>query len=165
MNDRLYAPVRGNATLTWASVVRDDFNDRTPRTTIGGPEATTYAPFPHRRAGKDSSVRCDDAHHRRRQDVLEPGNTRHILLPGEPFGVAMSPDGTSLVMTHQSDTEDDALSRRGWAATIRPTRQRRPPSLQFYVDNAPIGGVGVTAVPHDPDAFLGARVSPRPGVT
>ena len=57
-NDRLFAPVRGNATLTWADVVRDDFTST--------PDAKTstkdnYPPFKIS-CGQDSTSRCDHAH-------------------------------------------------------------------------------------------------------
>ena len=147
--DRLFVPVRGNATLTWASVERDSFESApTPQDT-----KDTYAPF-RIGCGQDASRRCD-ALHEIGEDPNEDGNTRHLTLPGEPFDAAFSEDGTSIVLTHQSDTKTTLFST-GLSRTRNDEPGERPlPAIQFIVDNVPIGGVGIAAVPHDPDAFLG----------
>jgi hypothetical protein len=158
ISDRLFVPVRGNATLTWASVVRDDFQ-HAPK-----PEDTKdrYKAF---RIGcgqeRDPSNRCNAAH-QVGEDPNEEGNTRHLKLPGEPFGATISEDGTSLVITHQSDTKTTLFST-GLARTLDdPEREPPNPAIQFVVDKVPTGGVGIAGVPHDPDAFLGALDLPRP---
>lgn len=154
--DRLFVPVRGNATLTWASVERDSF-ERAP-----SPDDTkdTYKPF-RLLCGQDATNRCD-VHHQVGDDPNEEGNTRHITMPGEPFGAAFSEDGTSIVVTHQNDTKTTLFST-GLSRTRDDDAQDRPlPAIQFIVDNVPIGGVGITGIPHDPDAFLGAPSLPRP---
>ncbi len=154
--DRLFVPVRGNATLTWAQVARDDF-----KTGPGeGDTKDSYAPF-RVGCGQDRANRCD-AIHQIGEDPNEPGNTRHITMPGEPFGVTIGEDGTSLVVTHQNDTKATLFST-GLARTRDDARIPAPvPAIQFIVDNVPVGGVGISAVPHDPDAFLGALDLPRP---
>lgn len=154
--DRLFVPVRGNATLTWASVVRDDF--------LAAPTATdtaaTYAPF-RIACGQNGVRRCDPAH-QIGEDANEEGNTRRLTLPGEPFGAAISDDGTSIVMTHQNDTKTTLFST-GLSRTRNDDPQDRPlPAIQFVVTDVPFGGVGVAGVPHDPDAFLGASALPLP---
>lgn len=151
--DRLFAPVRGNATLTWATVERDTF-DLAP-----GPQDTkeTYPPF-RIDCGQGENQRCD-ALHQVGEDTNEKGNTRHLKLPGEPFAAAISEDGQSLVVTHQNETKSTLFST-ALGRTIQ-TDRLDPPSLEFIADNVPFGGVGIKPIPHDPDAFLG-ELLPRP---
>jgi hypothetical protein len=156
--DRLFAPVRGSATLTWATVVRDDPN------VPPGANKQEYPPFAIQ-CGQGVGNRCDHAH-AVGEDTTELGNDRKILLPGEPFGATISEDGSSLVMTHQSDPKV-SLFDTGMGFDFAETegnghRAQTPPSLKFVVENAPLGGVGIVPVPHDPDAFLGAPSLPRP---
>lgn len=139
---RLFLPVRGNASLTWMDVPDDAKN----------PSADPFA-F---RCGQGAGSRCDAAH-QAGNNVNEPGNTRHITLPGEPFGLAQSEDGRSAVMTHQTSEQVSLLS-----TGIRAESQAaEPPALQFVADKIPAGGVGVTAIPHDARAFT-TGVAPRP---
>lgn len=155
--DRLFAPVRGNASLTWASVQRDGFDSVAP-----ADPAAPYGPF-FIDCGRDAAGRCDAAH-TAGEDPDEPGNLRHVTMPGEPFDMSMSEDGSSLVITHQNETKtslfstgltrDDANSPARDAAS--------PPALQFVLDGMPIGGVGVAAVPHDRDAFPPGTPFPQP---
>ena len=80
-------------------------------------------------------------------------------MPGEPFGIAMSEDGESLVITHQNDTKTSLFStglRRTDADTGSGGDGAPRPFLQFILDGVPFGGIGIAAVPHDRDAFLGA---------
>ncbi|MBX3234061.1 MAG: hypothetical protein KIT84_32870 [Labilithrix sp.] len=154
--DRLFAPVRGNATLTWATIARDDFTSAPAQ----GDTKATYAPF-RIQCGQDAGNRCDGLH-AVGDDPNEQNNTRRITLPGEPFGATISEDGTALVMTHQNDTKTSlfltGLARDKNDADLA----QSPPSLQFVVDSLPVGGVGITPVPHDRDAFLGVTALPRP---
>jgi hypothetical protein len=153
--DRLFAPVRGNATLTWASVERDTFQSAPT-------EQDTKATYPPFRIGCGQggpSKRCD-ALHQIGEDPNEEGNTRHITMPGEPFGVTISEDGTSIAITHQNDTKTTLFST-GLSRT-RGNGERPLPAIEFIADNVPVGGVGIAGVPHDPDAFLGALDLPRP---
>lgn len=152
--DRLFVPVRGNATLTWASVERDNFESQPSRDST----KATYAPF-RVSCGQDSAGRCD-ALHQVGEDPDEPGNSRRITLPGEPFGAAISEDGASLVMTHQNETRTTLFSTG--LARDRDDATARNPAIEFVVDQVPFGGVGIANVPHDPDAFLGAASLPRP---
>ncbi|MBX3209400.1 MAG: hypothetical protein KF764_30485 [Labilithrix sp.] len=154
--DRLFTPVRGNATLTWASVERDSFES----TPSAQDTKESYAPF-RIQCGQGASRRCD-ATHQIGEDPNEEGNTRHITMPGEPFGVTISDDGASLVLTHQNDTKTTLFST-GLSRTRNDDERDRPlPAIQFITDQVPIGGVGIAGVPHDPDAFLGALSLPRP---
>jgi len=156
--DRLFSPVRGNATLTWASVFRDDFNAApTPSDT-----KESYPPF-RISCGQDNTNRCDQIH-QVGEDTNEPGNSRHITLPGEPFAAALSEDGASIVMTHQNETKSTLFST-GLSRTRNDDNEGDPahfPAINFIVDQVPYGGVGIAAIPHDRDAFLGAPALPRP---
>jgi hypothetical protein len=70
--------------------------------------------------------------------------------------MAQSEDGTVVAITHQTDTKTSLLSTglppngqpcgTGSAACINP-------ALQFVLDGLPQGGIGIAAVPHDPQAF------------
>jgi hypothetical protein len=129
---RIYVPVRGDASLTWVDVAYDD------------PAAP--APFTLD-CGTRVDNRCDDAH-RAGAWSSEPGNTRGLTLPGEPFGLSESEDGSALVITHQTDTKTSLFST-GLATGASPTA----PALQYVLDGMARGGMGITAVPHDPLAF------------
>lgn len=147
--DRLFAPVRGDATLTWASVVRDTFDQIPPE----DPKAP-YAPFVID-CGQTSNAerRCDARHHAGKD---EPRNTRGLVFPGEPFGMAMSEDGEAIVVTHQNDRKTSLFSTG--LSRSQPTVD---PAMQFILDTVPFGGVGVVAVPHDREAFPIGQALPR----
>lgn len=153
--DRLFVPVRGNATLTWASVVRDEPTQVPPADPAAG-----YAPWVLG-CGQAASTRRCDAIHQVGEDKNEPGNTRGLTLPGEPFGIAASEDGESLVITHQNSQNTSLLStglRRDQDQPAGPVADAFPqPSMQFVLTDVPFGGVGVAAVPVDPAAFPGAQ--------
>ncbi len=123
---RLFIPVRGDGTLTWASV-GSDAND----------------PFAID-CGQGSDGRCAPSH-QAGNDPNSSENTRHVVLPGEPFGMAQTEDGSAIAITHQTDTKVSLL-KTGLA--LPPI----PPSMQFVLDGLPVGGVGIASVPHDPDA-------------
>lgn len=128
---RLFIPVRGNASLTWVDV----------------PGPGSADPF----AMDCGGVRCDSAH-LAGTNPEEPGNSRRITLPGEPFGAAFLSDPRWIGLTHQTGTQTSLLAT-GDAVS--------PPSLQFVVDEMPTGGTGIVAVPHDAEAFADG-IAPRP---
>ena len=135
---RLFVTVRGDVTLTWADVVP----------TNEDPQAKFFID-----CGQDSERRCD-AFHRAGDDPNQPGNTRNAVMPGEPFGMAQTEDGTAIVITHQTDTKDSLL-KSGLPSAFVPSSDPAlsvPPTMQFVLDGLPSGGVGIAAVPHDPDA-------------
>ena len=158
---RIYMPVRGDATITWGDVATDD--PLVPPAT--GSTKDSYAPFAINCGSRDSTNRCDAAHHAG-NNPFESGNNRNITMPGEPFGMAFSDDGTAIAITHQSTQETSlflsglttvpaAQSNDPAATTLRPTDAptRTNPSLQFVLEGVAIGGNALAAVPHDPDAF------------
>jgi hypothetical protein len=164
--DRLFVPVRGNATLTWANVVRDGF-DTSPPASVPADRTqalAAYAPWAVGCEQTPDTKRCS-ARHQVGEDPDEQGNTRKLRMPGEPFGIALSEDGRSVLITHQNETKtslfltglgpNDASSAQANAAT------ETPPSIQFVLDGVAAGGVGLAAIPHDPRAF-GNQVAPFP---
>ncbi|MDB4939301.1 MAG: hypothetical protein JWP87_6273 [Labilithrix sp.] len=154
--DRLFAPVRGNASLTWASVERDGPDSIAPQD-----PAAPYGPFAIQ-CGKDSAGRCDGGH-TAGEDPDEPNNTRHLTMPGEPFGMAISEDGESILVTHQNETKtslfSSGLTRNDADA---PADAYTHPSLQFVLDGVPFGGIGLAPIPHDRDALVGVAAFPSP---
>ena len=122
--NRLFMPVRGNASLTWA-----DVNPTTGQIDCG--------------QDRGGDNRCDSRHQAGSAD--EPNNTRMQSMPGEPFGMAQTMDGTAIAITHQTDTKASLLlSGLGPGKPI-------DPSMQFVLDGLPTGGIGLAAVPHDVD--------------
>jgi len=158
---RIYIPVRGDASITWGDVALDDPG------IAPAPGATkdTYAPFAIDCGVRDSGNRCDAAHHAG-NNPFEPGNTRNITMPGEPFGMAFSDDGSAIAVTHQS-TQETSLFLSGLTEVLPPASNdpnavtprasdgptRTNPSLQFVLEGVASGGNGLAAIPHDPDAF------------
>jgi len=145
--DRLYVPVRGNASITWVSVERDRIDQIST-----GPD---FAPF-KLQCGKDAQSRCDLAH-QAGSNPDELGNTRRITMPGEPFGIALAGDGESLLVTHQNEQKTSLFSTgQGRADEDTPGSRvdtAPSPALQFILDGVPFGGVGLASIPHDREAF------------
>jgi YVTN family beta-propeller protein len=151
---RLFIPVRGDATLTWADVAIDDPNVAPPPP----PADKDYGPF-HFDCGTRVDSRCDVGHHAG-ASPNEPGNTRQLTMPGEPFGMAQSEDGSAIVITHQVDGKA-SLFTSGLPPVVdaddpcppvsNPSTAR--PALQFIVDSLTPGATGLTAVPHEARAF------------
>jgi hypothetical protein len=123
---RLFLPVRGDTTLSWAAV------------TPGAFASLDCGQVP-RVLGRCVGHQAGSA--------TDPGNTRAVAMPGEPFGMAQSEDGNYIAITHQTDTKTSLLLTG--AGSSSPTHQ---PSMQFVLDGLPLGGVGIAAVPHDIDA-------------
>jgi hypothetical protein len=144
-SDRLFVPVRGDATLTWMDVVDDvaydNYDKKHPNGPNPGDNIDTYPPF-HLGCNRDSTGRCDVIHHA--GQLTDPGNTRQLTLPGEPFAMAVSDDGTAIAVTHQAEG-DTSLFLSG----VDQPAPNFATSLQFYVDNLPLGGDGIVAIPHD----------------
>ncbi|MBX3189406.1 MAG: hypothetical protein KF819_20450 [Labilithrix sp.] len=161
--DRLFAPIRGDASLTWASVMRDhpDF----------GPTADpkAYGPFKIFCGQDPVTHRCDAGHAAGKPS--DPGNSRGVTMPGEPFAMAISEDGESIIVTHQNETKTSLFSTGQTILQADPTEPNAPiedvappPSIQFILDGVPFGGVGATAIPHDRDAFRESPAGfPKPG--
>lgn len=159
--NRLYAPVRGDASLTWLTVAPDspdvhpgetfDGTMAQPACDAPGAAKSCYDPFTLKCGQANNAGRCDLTHHAG-VNVNEPGNTRGLTMPGEPFAMAQTADGTALVLTHQSEGET-TLFLTGFAEDGGPASPSTP-SIQFIVDaGLPLGGDGIASIPHDPNAY------------
>jgi hypothetical protein len=92
---RMFVPVRGDDTITWADLAYDTPNVALP--TLASLDASTMETSPYRiQCGQDSTLVCDGEHH---TNATVPGNTRQETLPGEPFGIALTSDGTAIAVT------------------------------------------------------------------
>lgn len=131
---RLFVPVRGTSALTWADVTPDD-PDKAP-----GP--ANFAIDCGQKYDGQNLPTCNLAHAAGVTPSIEPGNTRYVSMPGEPFGLAFTPDGTAAVLSHQSDTKTSLFST-GLGGAAKGT-----PALQYVLDGVPTGGIGVIPVPH-----------------
>lgn len=124
---RLFTPVTGNASLTWANVVPDDPNTVPPRDMAVAaaacePDAgsstchkwTPSQPTPYDTSTSPFVIDCaPDANGqctRTAGGVLDPGDSRGVTMPGEPFGMALTPDGTAVAITHQTTTQTSLLT-------------------------------------------------------
>jgi hypothetical protein len=145
---RMFVPVGGDASVTWVDV---------PDDTGAVPAGERFA----LRCGSPNEASaspggsCDTAHHTG-QNPSEPGNSRGIVLPGEPFGIAFSEDEQALALTHQTVERVSLLS----TGLVRGA-ESAPPALQFVLEGVNVGGVGIHAIPHDGDA-VAPGLGPRP---
>jgi len=162
VGNRLFAPVRGDATLTWADVDPDVLGSVPPLRDGVTPEpGINVANQPSPPKGDIFTLRCGqptigtpacDAEHRTGDNGNDAADTRHVTMPGEPFGMAQTPDGTAIAITHQTNTQTSLLlAGQPDPSSIQPPA---PPSMQFVVDNVANGGKGIVAVPHDKDASV-----------
>jgi hypothetical protein len=149
-NKRLFIPVRGDATITWADVGDDPAH----------PLAID--------CGQGPDGRCGTSH--QAGSASQPDNTRGVAMPGEPFGMAQTEVGTFIAVTSQTTTQTSLLTT-GLAPpppAVAPDCQQRfdstcGPTMQFVLGGMPTGGIGITAVPHDPDAPAPGTVGPPVG--
>lgn len=120
---RLFVPVRSDATLHWIDVPSGPV--------AGGPDRELAC-------GQSSEGECD-ADHRRGDDAGE----RSPLgdgLPIEPYGIDVSADGETLVVSHQTEGKV-SLFVNDWSDP------QAGPSLQFVLEDLPGRPVDVSAVP------------------
>jgi hypothetical protein len=173
---RLFVPVRGNATLTWADVLPDDAT-WTPPDEPGQMAALPWpgvddvplgfgnTPTPFQfdcGATKEDASRCDSEH--QTGPVPTANDTRDVTLPGEPFAMAQTEDGTAVAITHQSSQQtstlltglpacvDDGSAPAPACVVPMSSPAPIPPSMQFVLTGVPLGGDGIVAVPHDLDS-------------
>jgi hypothetical protein len=134
---RLFAPMAGNSTVTWADV------------------GTLTSPDFHISCGKGSDNRCD-AEHQTGNDPNSPGNTRNLTMPGEPYGIAVSEDNAALAVTSETDTKASLLTTSSTYSCGNNTSGKPSPcpTMQFVVENLPTGGIAMAAVPHDKNAVV-----------
>jgi hypothetical protein len=136
---RLFTPVRGNASITWADLAAD----------CPDPPADYDRFVIDCRKGSDN--RCTT----QAGNTIGPHDTRQLTLPGEPFGLALTPDQTAMVVTHQSSTQTSTLLTGLGSGT---GSNNGDPSMQFILSGVPNAGSGIVAVPHDD-----SKHSPAPG--
>jgi hypothetical protein len=149
---RLFVPVRGDATLTWLDVGADD---GTPP--LSTDTAATYGAF-SLGCGRDGEGRCDATHHAG-DNPNAAGDSRNLTMPGEPFGMAQTEDGSAIVITHQSTTQT-SLFTSGFIPNV--SSQPVVPALQYILGNVTSGGIGIDVIPHDPQAFGPTDTIPNP---
>ncbi|WP_394822929.1 YncE family protein [Pendulispora albinea] len=152
---RLFLPLRSNASLTWADVGEDD--PKAPPPNVDRFD-TSFEPF-RIDCGTRVDRRCDGRHSVGNNPSADSRNSRGVTMPGEPFGLAQSDDGTAIVITHQALNDarsslfvtglDPIPGVKCGGSLVSPG----DPSLQFVVDNVTPGGNGIANIPHDPDAF------------
>jgi hypothetical protein len=93
--------------------------------------------------------------HHAGNNAFAPGDTRNLTMPGEPFGMAQSDDGTAIVITHQTTTNSSLFSTftPGALLTQPDPATIEMPAIQFVAGNVPTGGIGIASVPHTTDAY------------
>jgi hypothetical protein len=154
---RLFAPVRGDATVTWADVGVDDNPMQIPPE---GASAASFPPFVLDCGQPGNGTPCDSVH--RTGNPPDPADTRLATMPGEPFGMAQSQDGSAIAVTHQTST--DASLLLAGSPDVRPPAGN--PSMQFVETDVVNGGSGITFVPHDVNSSVPpCQTPPLPGVS
>ena len=122
---RLFIPVRGDSTLHWIDVAADG----------------------SLRCGKGRS--CDARH--RVGDDPEGESSRNLRLPAEPTGIAVTADGSAIVVTHESVSKLSLFSN-DWS-------RDEGPVLEYLTDRlagSPIGVANLAAASAQdgPERFL-----------
>jgi hypothetical protein len=135
--------------------------DAAPWGSVGGNAPT---PFHFDCGSGGNGTRCDADH--QTGAVATAADTRDLTLPGEPFAMAQTPDGTAVAITHQSCQQtsvlltglqacieqDTALVCHNPGSAGASLAPKLDPSMQFVLSGVPVGGDGIVAVPHDPDS-------------
>jgi DNA-binding beta-propeller fold protein YncE len=126
---RLFAPVRGDPSITYFEVEDD--------------RALASAPSFRLDCGGGEDGFCDDAHRLGR----DPDRTlRGVQLPADPVGIAATPDGGAIVSAHQTQGAA-SLVINDWA-----TR----PELSYFLSGLPNGPTELATIP-EPALVAGAR--------
>jgi hypothetical protein len=131
----LFAPVRGDPSITWFDITDDRGFD------LGDPD---LKPSFRLECGQTGEIekRCDDQH---RMGLDPYDNPRDLLLPVEPVGFAVSEDGRAMVAAHQTQAAV-SLATNSW--NLDPTVQRYlRPSFQFVLGSLANGPTEVARVP------------------
>ncbi len=154
---RLFAPVRGSATVTWADVGPDSLTEAAPASIA---DAKNDERFQIDCGQGSNGGRCASMYETG-DDPFSPANTRNVTMPGEPFGLAQSEDGTVMVVTSQTNTQSSLLTT-GIGPQVEAVcpeldgvcpdpNGRFPPTMQFVAGGVANGGNGIAVIPHDPD--------------
>ena len=145
---RLFIPVRGDATLHFID-------------TIDETEAE-QVPFELECGQTSGDPQCDDRH--RRGDDPEEENTRGLRLAKEPFGIAATPSGNAVVLTHQTEGTASLFVNDAEAWGDGQGNFGVGPKLEFAVGNMPKRPIGVVALP-EPALITETQAAPlyQPG--
>jgi len=119
---RLFAPVRGDPSITYFDVQDDREADAAAAPTF---ELDCQA-------GDDGF--CSDAHRLGRDPDR---NLRGLQLPADPLGIAASSDGTAIVSAHQT-AEAASLVSNDWDGR---------PELSYFLSGLPVGPTEIASIP------------------
>jgi len=148
---RVFVPVRGDTSITWADTWRDDARDPSTRERAFGIQCGRSGDeklFGDRTAEEREQLqreRCDVFHRAGSRETPDSKNTRGELLPGEPFGMAQSEDGRFIALTHQTE-QRTSLFEAGDPDRVSPPD---PPGLVHVATGISAGGNEIVAVPLD----------------
>lgn len=133
---RLFIPVRGDPSITFLDITNDDADGATPGVFTGKLQCSSSA--------SANGARCTNDH----LIGIEPfESTRSITLPTEPVGLAVSEDGSAIVVAHQTQ-KAVSLSINRWPATATTLSDvGDKPTLEFVLGNLPDGPTEVVTVP------------------
>ncbi len=149
---RLFIPVRGDATLHYVEVDDDAKAQRTG--------------FELECGQQNAGGNCDEQH--RVGDNPSQENTRGLRLPTEPFGIAATPDGSAIAVTHQTEGKVSLFVNDASSWGNGTTSFGTGPKLEFIVGNMPTRPIGIAQVPPPemvtvPDPSTGKKISYQPG--
>ncbi|WP_437900270.1 hypothetical protein [Sorangium sp. So ce124] len=127
---RLFVPVRGDPSVTFFDVADDRFDD------AGAQRCQGEACFRLDCGASAAGGRCGRDH----RIGEDPGQELiRRKLPLEPFGIAAGPDGTSIVVSHQTENAASVIVNR-WEASERP-------QLAYVLTDLGLGPTELAAVP------------------
>jgi hypothetical protein len=128
---RLFVPVRGDPSITFFDVK----DDSVPAPDCMLPNASD-ACFPLGCNGDGTDMRCNDDH-RIGLEADRYANSRGLVLPVEPVGIAASEDGEALVVAHQTRQAVSLSLNRGVGR----------PTVEYTLGNLADGPTEVATVP------------------
>ena len=132
---RLFVPVRGDPSITFVDVTNDE-DSQSPGAFTGKLQCTS--------GGSLNGARCTNDH---LIGIAPFESTRSITLPTEPVGVAVSEDGSAIVVAHQTQ-QSVSLSINRWPASVNTMNENSDkPTLEFVLGNLPTGPTEVVTVP------------------
>ncbi|MDC0681303.1 hypothetical protein [Sorangium atrum] len=127
---RLFVPVRGDPSVTFFDVADDRFDD------AGAQRCQGEACFRLDCGASAAGGRCGRDH----RIGEDPGQELiRRKLPLEPFGIAAGSDGTSIVVSHQTENAVSVIVNR-WEASERP-------QLAYVLTDLGLGPTELAAVP------------------
>ncbi len=132
---RLFIPVRGDPSITFVDVSNDE-DSPSPGAFTGKLQCTSSATLQGARCTNDHLI-----------GVAPFESTRSITLPTEPVGIAVSEDGSAIVVAHQTQ-QSVSLSINRWPASATTANENgNKPTLEFVLGNLATGPTEVVTVP------------------